>query len=74
MQHHLGENDPMGSSVSQSAASSRWLWLAGCLAPLATVAAVLVFNVPLNTVLLVGLLALCPWMHLFMMRGGGHRH
>lgn len=52
----------------------RWLWLAGCLAPLAAVAAIFVFNVPVNTVILVGLLALCPLAHLFMMRDGGHRH
>lgn len=62
-------------SASEGAQSWRtWLWLAGCLAPLVAVVAIWVFNVPVNTVLLVGLFLLCPLVHFFMMRGGEHKH
>jgi hypothetical protein len=72
------EHGKMGHQVEQEAtpasAGRRWLWLVGCLAPLAAVVAVWVFNVPVNTVLIIGLLLLCPLAHLFMMRGGEHKH
>jgi hypothetical protein len=52
-----------------------------CLLPLAAIAAVAVLQVPLSTVLLLGLFLLCPLMHLLTMRAGGrgadhagHRH
>lgn len=63
-----------GSASGETQSWRKWLWLAGCLAPLAAVVAIFVFKVPVNTVLLVGLLLLCPLAHLFMMRGREHKH
>jgi Flp pilus assembly protein TadB len=46
-----------------------------CLIPVVAIVAVTLFAIPLNTVLLVGLLLLCPLSHFFLMRGmGRHRH
>lgn len=68
------EHQQHGSTSEGTQSWRRWLWLAGCLAPLAAVMAIWVFNVPVNTVLLVGALLLCPLGHLLMMRGGEHKH
>ena len=48
--------------------------LAGCLAMAIGVAAVFVFGVPTNTVLLMALVLACPLSHLFMMRSDMHDH
>jgi uncharacterized membrane protein YjjB (DUF3815 family) len=49
-----------------------------CLVPMAAILAVSVFNVPLDTLLWVGLVALCPLSHLLMMKymmpGKQHDH
>lgn len=46
-----------------------------CLALLLVVfVAISVFRVPAGTLFWAGALLLCPLLHLFMMRDGGHKH
>lgn len=44
------------------------LMLAGCLVPVARLAAIFLFDVPVNMVLLVGLVLFCTLSHLLMMK------
>jgi hypothetical protein len=54
--------------------STGWLhWLA-CLAPMAAMAAIFLFNIPVSSVVLIGLMMACMASHLFMMRHAGHSH
>jgi len=54
--------------------SQALLMVLGCLVPMGAIAAVVLFGIPLDTVVVFGLVLLCPLMHLFMMRGMGHSH
>lgn len=63
-----------GAHRAQQGGWRQWLWIIGCLAPVVAAVAIFAFNVPVNGLLLFGLLLLCPLSHFFLMRGSGHRH
>lgn len=60
--------------MSFKANNHLWLMLACCLIPVVGLAAIFLFNIPVSTTLLVGLVLFCPLSHILMMKLGGHSH
>ena len=52
--------------------SSHWLMVLLCFLPLAGLAAVFVFNLPISSVVLVALILACPIIHFVIMHLDGH--
>jgi len=51
-----------------------FIMLTCCLIPIAIFGVILIFKIPISTVLLFSLVLICPLSHLLMMKYMGHGH
>jgi hypothetical protein len=63
----------MQDTAARTSTRRRWITLLFCVAPLAVLAAVFVFGIPISQVLVWALILLCPLSHL-LHGHGGHAH
>ncbi|OFX35281.1 MAG: hypothetical protein A2Z07_12130 [Armatimonadetes bacterium RBG_16_67_12] len=63
----------MHDATARIGTRRRWLTLLFCVAPLAVLAAVFVFGIPISQVLVWALILLCPLSHLLHGHGGHSR-
>ena len=54
--------------------SHMWMMILCCLIPVAGLAAVYFFQIPLSKVVFFGIMLICPISHLLMMKFMGHDH
>ena len=72
MDNHTNHSTTLAGARSQGSVLK---WLGICLGLIAFgVGAVTIFRIPISTVFLGALLLVCPLMHIWMMKDGGHKH
>lgn len=72
MENHNNHSSMLSATKAQGS-SLKWLGICLGIVTLAAVA-VTAFQIPVSTVIFGATLLACPLMHIWMMKGGGHKH